>query len=313
MFGLFGKAPSLARDHSACSGCSLCLLVCPVWRQTRDLMMTPHGRAKAMQHGATARDLANSANSCTLCGACEPVCPEEIAIVDMTLALRGELHRDVAAHARADVPAAPRFPILLLPDTALRQHPIAIQRIVRALGGEGSVAIAADDGSDIAEALESGIAIGDARRQDFLTALSGARQIIVADGLLLRWLRRERPRQKPISLGLALSRKAAVRGSLGAGDLYVIEPRAYHADHERLVKHYDELRRGTGCALNLDLQRMAIPARMRTGHSRHDDGAQTRWLLHGRSVSRIIVEDIGDIQAFRAVADRPVLHIAELA
>jgi ferredoxin len=46
--------PASGKGYAACSGCSLCLLVCPVWRATRDIRLTPHGRAKALQHGASA-------------------------------------------------------------------------------------------------------------------------------------------------------------------------------------------------------------------------------------------------------------------
>ena len=93
MLGFMTSAPAARKDHAACSGCSLCLLVCPVWRCTRDLGMTPHGRAKALQHGASAADIAVSIESCTLCAACEPACPEEIDLVGMMLDLRRQLPR----------------------------------------------------------------------------------------------------------------------------------------------------------------------------------------------------------------------------
>ena len=76
MFGLAEKTAK--RDFTACSGCSLCLLVCPVWRRKRDLRFTPHGRAKALQHGVPVAEIRDSIESCTLCGACEPACPENI-------------------------------------------------------------------------------------------------------------------------------------------------------------------------------------------------------------------------------------------
>jgi Fe-S oxidoreductase len=70
------RAHSLPHNaYSACTGCSLCLLVCPVWRKSHDIRLTPHGRAKALQHGATIADITESIESCTLCGACEPACP----------------------------------------------------------------------------------------------------------------------------------------------------------------------------------------------------------------------------------------------
>ena len=75
-------------DHHECSGCSLCLLVCPVWRETRDVRLTPRGRAKAIQHGMSGSDIARSVEGCTLCGACEPACPEKLPLVDLVMELR---------------------------------------------------------------------------------------------------------------------------------------------------------------------------------------------------------------------------------
>jgi len=91
--------------------------------------------------------------------------------------------------------------------------------------------------------------------------------------------------------------------------------------HE-LVKYYDRLRTDTGCALNLDLQRMAIPAtpaqhwriaraakRRRTG-----EAAGAAGCLHGRRVSRIVVESEDDSRhVSSATANVPVVHLAEVA
>jgi len=80
----------------------------------------------------------------------------------------------------------------------------------------------------------------------------------------------------------------------------VIESRAYHADYQRLVGHYDRLRMERGCATNLDLQRIAIPA------------AEADWILKGRRVDRIVVERLEDALAFETHG-HPVVHVAELA
>ena len=111
-----------AKSHASCHGCSLCLLACPVWRQTRDVRLTPHGRAKALQHGASAEDLAASISSCTLCGACEPACPEQIPLVDMILELRRE---QPLGSITPGEPARNSVVLqnLLLPGSALRQNP----------------------------------------------------------------------------------------------------------------------------------------------------------------------------------------------
>jgi NAD-dependent dihydropyrimidine dehydrogenase PreA subunit len=327
MFGIVKRTRQGPNDFAACSGCSLCLLVCPVWRRGRDLGLTPHGRAKALQHGANAADIAASIQSCTLCAACEPVCPEEIGLVAMTLDLRRQLPQPAAMRdlrARMDEQAArplapgPRSSAVLLPGQALRERPATLARATHLLGGAGVVPIADDDGSDIAFALEAGVAIPVPRMERFLQPLRGLKSIVVADGLLLRHLRQWLPRSKPRSIGEALSGLAAVRGALREGDLYVIEPRAYHADYQRLVGHYDTLRRESGCELNLDLQRIAIPAtagslQQSLGLTEVDDEVQARWILQGRSITRIVVESIEDRAAFERVSDRPVVHLADLA
>ena len=100
-------------------------------------------------------------------------------------------------------------------------------------------------------------------------------------------------------------------------DLYVIEPRAYHAEYQRLVKHNDHLRAESRSSFNLDLQRIAIPATSRSlpqrlGIVAPDDDEQARWVLHGRSITRIVVESLEDRAALEKVSDVPVVYLAEL-
>ena len=315
MFALSSHAAK--RDFAACSGCSLCLLVCPVWRRARDLRYTPHGRAKALQHGVPVAELAASIESCTLCGACEPACPENIDLTGMVLGLRSQLP------PVASIPMGPPKPThaadyvdqcVLLAGKALRENDRARRRTVLLLG----CTLAVDDGDDIALLLEAGATIAAERREEFLAPLRGATELVVADGLLARRLKTWLPRMKFTSLGVALSKRHELRRRLRADDLYVIEPRAFHADHAALVRYYDDLRVETGCAMNLDLQRIAIPAtarnlRQRLGVEAADDAAQTRWLLQGRRIARIVVESADDAPAFRQVGNLPVVHLAELA
>jgi ferredoxin len=320
-------AGSEKRDHSACSGCSLCLLVCPSWRHTRDVRMTPHGRAKALQHGATLADIAPSVEACTLCGACEPVCPENIDVVDTLLKLRRRLPQStIAENLRVRMEAPVPLPafgpaatdVVLLASVTHKWSYGVVSSIRNALGGADFISVEQDGGADIVLALEIGAPIPDARRERFLAPLRMRKSIIVTDGLLLRYLREWLPNTQCVSVGFALSSLPAVRKRLGAGDLYVIEPRAYHLNHATLVAHYDELRAQTGCTMNLDLQRMAIPARAaglreHLGERRAFDGEQVRWILKGRNISRIVVESELDRGAFERESVVPVIHAAELA
>jgi ferredoxin len=331
MFGLAKSTPQPRKDYASCSGCSLCLLVCPVWRRSRDIGLTPLGRAKALQHGASAADIAESIQSCTLCTACEPVCPEEIALVAMTLDLRRQLPQPAAMQglrARMDEQPAralaryPRSPAVLLPGQALRERSGTLARVAALLGSAGNTPIADDDGSDIALALEAGATVPAPRLEQFLQPLRRLRKIVVADGLLLRHMQQWLRRSRIISLGEALSGLPTVRRALRASDLYVIEPRAYHADYQRLVKYYDVLRADCGCALNLDLKRIAIPTTARSLPQRlgleaatdtTDDSIHARWILQGRNIARIVVESTEDGAAFKRVSALPVVHLADLA
>jgi ferredoxin len=285
------------KTYSSCHGCDLCLLGCPVWRATRDMRLTPHGRAKALQHGATVGELAASLASCTLCGACEPICPEEIPLVDLVIDLRGKLPLGgkVEFFEVNGEPATRR----LLPGKALRDD---VERLVR-IAGLLDLEIAADDGSDISEALEQGATIPPLRLEAFLKNLDSG--VVVADGLLLHQLRKWLPRKRFQSLGEALSAHDAIRAQLRASDLYVIEPRAYHAQHARLVRYYDKLRTDIGFSTNLDLQRLAVPPVA--------SAEQARWIMEGRTFERVVVEDPGDRALFASVTDRPVVHVGDLA
>jgi ferredoxin len=308
------------REFSACSGCSLCRLVCSMWRHRRDPRFSPEGIAKARQNGAGVSELADVLDACTLCGACDPVCPEDIALSDMIMDLRRglELPPDLAVlqvgYAQAAAQAAPApAGALLLAGAALRADPRLLAQVEALLG----LRSAEDDGADLAVALEIGGDIEPQRKRRFLAAIDG-RSLVVGDGLLLRELRRWLPGARLQGLGEALCNLPAVRRRIASADFYVIEARAFHADHARLVAHYDDLRKETGCAMNLDLQRIAMPARasaypgLRMGPAR-EDLEQARWLLQGRQLARIVVEDAAEREVFRRVADVPVLHLAELA
>ena len=317
-------AASQRPNYAACSGCSLCLLVCPVWQRTRDLALTPHGRAKALQNGCGVSEMAASIDSCTLCGACRPACPEDIDPVDMLLKLRRQSSPPAglsAAMAAATPVAAAQHASaaqrILLPDSGLSTRPQTLAKIAALLGAKGNLRVAADHGADISLALEAGALITQQRLDNFLAPLRACRSLVVADGLLCRHLAQWLPASNIVSLGEALSSQAQVRGRLRATDLYVIETRAYHADYQRLVKYYDQLRRECGCELNLDLQRIAIPAAARSLSQRlagthADDEAQTGWLLQGRKMSRIVAENFEDYRTLARANRCEVVYLVDL-
>ncbi len=313
------------QGYAACSGCSLCLLACPVWHASRDIRFTPHGRAKALQHGASAQDLVASIDSCTLCGACEPACPEEIDLISMVLGLRTMLGRALPVSivsVHTPIPATEEgaqrtAAVLIVPDRVLSADAILREHVVQLFGGSAKAQFAVDIGTDIAWALEAGAPISDERRLRFLTPLRVAKRLIVGDGILLRALRSWLPGKNIESIGVAASSLDVVRTQLRATDFYMIEPRAYHADRERLVNYYDALRLAHGCAMNMDLQRLAIPTTAGSlpdllGMNLVNPQNQARWMLEGHDFLRIVVEDASDIAVFQAITDKPVLHLSQL-
>jgi ferredoxin len=325
MFGIAPRPPATLRDYTACTGCSLCFLVCPMWRASRDPRFTPEGLAKALQCGATAADLAPPLDACSLCAACDPVCPEGIDLPGMIMDLRlrlansrprpfvlEDLHARLHREAGATPAMVPRTAPLLLPGPELRGDSALLARVQALLG----LTLAEDDGADIALALEAGVEIPPARLQRFLDSLRG-HSMVAEDGLLLRQLRRWLPGSQRMGLGAALSTRPAVRNNIAANDLYVIEARALHADYERMVAYYDRLQLETGCGLSLDLQRIAIPATARglaqkLGLTAGDDTTQAQWMMQGRKPTRIVVESLADRAALERVSELPVVHLAEL-
>lgn len=314
--------------YEACIGCNVCVLPCPVWRQTHDVSLTLAGRAKALQRGTPIKELAASLQACVLCGACEPVCPVDIDTVGMTLQLRARLMESggsafAGAAELMKPPVADDRPVgsqtgWFLPGRSLRSDDARLKSIAALFEMNGVGRLAADDGADITIAIEAGLPLSAERKTQFLRPLKGSRELIVGDGLLHRSMREWLPDVRVIGVGEALLRFAPVRGGLRTTDMYVIETRGYHADFTRLVRVYDRLRQQVGCAMNLDLLRAAIPtgaASLQTllGQNELDLEAQTQWILEGRKIERIVIEDPADRVIFERIATIPVIHLSELA
>ena len=322
--------------YESCTGCHVCALPCPVFRQSRDLTLTLHGRARALLAGATPSEVAPSTLACVLCGACEPVCPEEIDTVGLTLDLRLALtaqdENPLASTLRAQFPSwieapppaastrpqpVPSMPMTLLASSRFEIEPNLTTRVVEALGGSDRVSVSADAGDDLATRIEAGLDIPEERRLDFLAGLPSRGTVVTLEGLLLRQLAGWRPDLTTMTLGEALLRQPSVAQRLTPDDLLVIDSRGFHTSYSRLVTFYDTLRAQTGCETNLDLQRVAIPTgavslQARMGVGDHSIGEQIRWIMEGRRARRVVVEAVEDLTAFRQHSDLPVCHLAEL-
>ncbi len=319
-------------NYSHCYGCGLCTLVCPVWHQNHDICCTPYGHAKAMQADGEVNVI--GLFDCILCGACEPVCPANIEIMQMMIKLRQNHVDDKSSALKSkSLSTDPVKPItnsvLFLADDALLEHKMLsnnklLNQTLKLLNsaGVGGVAQAQDNGADIIKAIKSGIEISSNRVEEFLSSIKSAKKLIVSDCLLRTALQQWLPDVKIMSLGYVLSSLPAIKNKLGEKDLYVIECRAYNANFKKMVAHYNQLKQHSGCQLNLDLQRLAMPTGgldinkhrldSKTTMTTFDPHKQSQWILQGLNIDRIVVESVEDGIAMMHVSDKPVIHIAEL-
>lgn len=107
----------------------------------------------------------------------------------------------------------------------------------------------------------------------------------------------------------------ALLNSLRADDLYIIEASAFNSDHTRRVGHYEKLRQLSGCSMNLDLNRMAVPTGVGSRSEEmglFDVKKQIAWLIQGRCFQRIIVENPADRPMLAQITGKQVLHVSEL-
>lgn len=328
MLRLFDALPPPA-TFAACSGCDVCALSCPVWQQTHDLRLTPKGRALALQGGAAATEIVESLAACVMCGSCVPACPERIDLVSLTLSLRADLAAAgvsplaplAASFAPPEIPGGRRsvhMKTVLLAENRLLADPALLAAATLRLGGPSHVVVADDTGRDIAARIEAGLPVPPDRLERFLEGLRGALRVVTTEGFIARFLRKWLPGTPVRTLGEACLALPETRRALRPTDLYVVEARGYNADRDRLVAVYDALRHETGCDINLDLQRLAIPTAAKALNTRLGIGPvksaeQIRWILEGRHPRRVVVENLEDAEAFRRERDVEVVHVASLA
>ncbi len=314
--------------HSKCHGCGLCTLVCPIWQQHGDLRYTPQGHAKALQYQGELS--VEAVFSCVLCGACDPVCPQNIGLVDLMLGLRRQAVRTGYGHdivealqrrlaeAQFSVQGPMQGACMFLPDAKLLHDENRLYKMLTLLGTQFKPVSTVRDVGVISAALEAGVTIPETILHRFLVPLREAQHIIVEDGVLVSQLRHWLPDRNISSLALTVSGLRQIRAWLKPTDFYVIESRAYHSLYPEAVVSYNELQLFAGCQLNWDLQRLAIPTgRTHIPALHHDHSpdidAQVRWMLGSADIKRIVVEDMDDYEIMRQHTDKPVVYFADLA
>ena len=295
-------------DTSRCHGCGLCAMVCPVYQQGGSVMDTPHGWAKVLQSNDDIER--EHLLACILCGACAPLCPQDIDMMQMLIMLR---HSDAdLKELRRKTPAksAQKGKVVLIADRELAKDSARLARVQKLLGDQHML-LAIDQGDDISAAMTRGQKVSHARLHQFLTSLQPVKKIIISDGLLQKLIRDKLPQIPMESLGRALSAHTRIRNSIGADDYYVIDSQGYHADYEFAVIYYEQMQQQTQCVLNRDLHRLAIPVGAQS-LKEFNHVAQIKWLMSGSNAQRIIAESLSDYHLLSKHCQQPVVHITEL-
>lgn len=220
MLKKFFGSDLIEKDYSSCSGCGVCALVCPVWTHSHDIALTPWGRAKAIQGGATAQEIRNSIDSCLSCGACHTVCPEQINVPEREEELRRQIGRETIAQELPLGSARINF----FPSSELKAQ---------------------------SERL--------ARLKPVLERLASARELITDNFLWQSKLMKDFPKKKVFGLGHWLLSKNLIQPQLEDGDFYWMDAPLFHNQYEQLVAYYAEVSRKTKCILNWTLHRTAMP------------------------------------------------------
>ena len=299
--------PTQPLDVDRCHGCGLCALVCPVYQHGGSVMVTPHGIAKVKQSGGELNR--DEVMACVLCGACAPICPQDIDLMQLLIAVRLEASQQPAVERLDTLAINSRGQAVFVADAILLDQPETLDKVMRGLGSK--VTLAEDSAADISRAMLEGRPVTRARRQQFLTSLQSATQIVISDGLLYQLIEEELPHIPMRSLGQVLSSRDDVKRQLGAHDLYVMDAQTYHANYDEAVLHYDHLHKSCGCQLARDLNRLALStgARAVNGFAHQK---QVDWMTKGVEVTRFVAESVADVEVLMTHSDVPVAHIAEL-
>jgi len=157
-----------------------------------------------------------------------------------------------------------------------------------------------DDGRDLAWAVEVGAVIDETRSKTFVARLLGAKEIIAVDGMLAVWLREQSSMPSVRGLAEVLLRDSQRVAALRSTDLLILDARSFHGAYQLMLPLVDHVSRVSGCRLNLDLQRVAIPA------------AEIEWIMQGLDPERIIMENPGDISNFREQCNQEVVHLVDI-
>jgi len=112
-----------------------------------------------------------------------------------------------------------------------------------------------------------------------------------------------------------MSCDASVQAQIGSNDLYIIDAAPFHADYANRITHYDNLRKQTGCSINLDLNRMAIATGVGSTAEKiglFDVDKQIERLLQTMIFERVVVERSMDKRKLLLATGKPVVSISEL-
>jgi len=172
----------------------------------------------------------------------------------------------------------------------------------------------------MAKAMQSGAQAEDLQAYAACCIQCGACDVLCPESIdLSTWIRdlaQGTSHQEEAELsGFVMSCDANVQAQITHDDLYIIDAAPFHADYARRVEHYTSLRIQTGCSMNLDLNRMAIPTGIGSDAANaglFDVEKQMQWLMQGRDFERVIVENPNDVKILAEITKKAVVCVSDL-
>lgn len=272
-------------NYGDCVGCGLCMIGCPAYEEAGSEAHTAKGRNRMLQAGLGAADMVEALDACTLCGYCDAVCPKHVRNVEITLALRRELHGE----GRRNGPSVSSA--LVLGCTIREKAPRLIPSILDFLKRAGIAAEPETAGCCGAWDVEAGRAVR-----------ARAKAKVVCDPVCLEQVDAE-------FLG-ELAMKRLELFDLKPPFYYVAPHRLINREHARYYPLYHALRERTGCGMNLDLNRLARSTSAGSVNPKDVEGAVKRLLKHSKA-ERVITCSPAEYLAFKAHSGRETLFITQ--
>lgn len=276
-------------DLYKCSGCSVCLVNCPSFKEGNDSFNSAKGRLMALKWGADVDTLKESIESCKDCSLCAEVCPEDIDL----FSINRHIAKNISGGSFKEVPS--------------KLHGVKENQKVFIGGCDygflNDYNVINLDG----EFLKDGCFDEDKFISNIVEPLRNCSSIVTDNYRLLYYAKRLGKLNNIKGLGELL----VDRATFNRGDLFVPSFYGLMWDYKKLFHYYDdEVRVKGGANLFVDLNRMPFYIE---GFEASAIENMVLISTKGAEPKRIVLEDKNSIKLFTSIfKDCEIIFIGDL-